>query len=194
VNASDIVGILLAAGSGSRFGGDKLLARLTSGEFAGEAIGAAAFRHLREAVPNVIVVVRPGDPSLAAMFGAAGARVVRCPLAADGMGASLACGVRAAGDVSGYIVALADMPWTRAATIGTVRAAIEAGAQIAAPEHRGKRGHPVGFARGYRAQLERLTGDEGARGLIAANAQSLSLLPTDDPGVLRDIDTRADLA
>ena len=34
VNASDIVGILLAAGSGSRFGGDKLLARLTSGEFA----------------------------------------------------------------------------------------------------------------------------------------------------------------
>ena len=98
VNAPAIVGILLAAGSGSRFGGDKLLARLTSGEFAGEAMGAASFRQLREAVPNVIVVVRPGDPALAAMFGAAGARIVRCPLAAEGMGASLACGVRAAGE------------------------------------------------------------------------------------------------
>jgi molybdenum cofactor cytidylyltransferase len=37
-----------------------------------------------------------------------------------------------------------------------------------------------------------LDGDEGAKQLLAANA--VTLLATDDEGILRDVDTRADLA
>ncbi len=57
-----IVGVLLAAGSATRFGGDKLLAPLVDGA----PIGVAALRNLGPAVDVVLAVVRPGDNALAA--------------------------------------------------------------------------------------------------------------------------------
>src|SRR5436190_8596899 len=99
------VGILLAAGRAARFGSDKLLARLPG---SARAVGVAACGNLVAAVADVIAVVRPGDASLAAALAGAGARVVVCPRADDGMGASLACGVRAASGARGWIITLAD--------------------------------------------------------------------------------------
>ena len=104
-----------------------------------------ACRNLLSVVPQVVAVVRPDDAALAAALGAAGARVVRCANADAGMGASLACGVLATRDAAGWIVALGDMPWIESATIARVAAAIADGATVAAPFHRGQRGHPVGF-------------------------------------------------
>ena len=115
--APEIVGILLAAGRGARFGGDKLLAITGSepnvapsdfADLAGECIGVAACRRLLRVLPRVVAVVRPGDAALAAALGAAGARIVRCPNSDDGMGASLACGVAATKDAAGWVVALGD--------------------------------------------------------------------------------------
>ena len=103
-----LTGILLAAGSGARFGGAKLLAPLPAaahGVGAGTAIGVAACRHLVSALPDVVAVVRPGDSILAAELRAAGARVVECLRADEGMGASLACGVVEARDADGWVVA-----------------------------------------------------------------------------------------
>ena len=54
--AKGVVGILLAAGRGTRFGGDKLLAPL-----AGECVGAAACRRLLVALSHVVAVVRADD-------------------------------------------------------------------------------------------------------------------------------------
>jgi molybdenum cofactor cytidylyltransferase len=107
------------------------------------------------------------------------------------MGASLAWGVRAAPAAAGWVIALADMPWVRSQTIAAIVAALRAGAPIAAPECRGRRGHPVGFAAAYYPQLSVLSGDEGAKRLLGE--QSVVLVATDDEGVLRDVDTRADL-
>ncbi len=188
-----VVGILLAAGRGSRFGGDKLLARMNAGDLAGEPVGVAALRHLRLAVNDVIAVVRPDDHALALELGANGARIVRCPQADDGMGASLACGVRASANAQGWIVALADMPWIRPQTIARVASALGHGAAVAAPHHRGERGHPVGFSRACHAALAALTGDEGAKAVVAAHADDLVRIDTDDDGVLRDVDTPDDL-
>ncbi|HVN35962.1 MAG TPA: nucleotidyltransferase family protein [Casimicrobiaceae bacterium] len=197
-----VVGILLAAGAGARFGGDKLLAKARSTRSAGppgfpdvgaECIGVVACRHLLAALPRVIAVVRPGDAALAAALGAAGAQIVRCPNAADGMGASLACGVKAARDASGWLVALADMPWVRPSTIARVAVAIADGAPVAAPFHDGKRGNPVGFSAACYAKLAALAGDEGAKSVVAAYADELAHVDVDDPGTLRDVDTPADL-
>jgi len=192
--APGIVGILLAAGRGTRFGGDKLLAQLASSSgLAGECVGATACRHLLAALPRVIAVVRPGDAELAAALGAAGARIVRCVDADDGMGASLACGVRATKDAGGWVVALADMPWIQPSTIARVAAAVADGAPVAAPFHRGARGHPVGFSPACYAALAALTGDEGARSVVTAHHDSLARVDVDDAGTLRDIDTPADM-
>jgi len=200
--APRVVGILLAAGRGERFGGDKLLAKAGSaaststsgwGDLSGECIGVAACRHLLAALSKVTAVVRPGDGALAAALGAAGARIVRCANADDGMGASLACGVAAERDAAGWIVALADMPWIHPATIARVAAAVADGAPVAAAFHDGKRGHPVGFSAACYAMLATLTGDDGAKSVVAAHADSLARIDVDDAGILRDVDTPADL-
>ena len=196
--AAPVVGILLAAGRGERFGGDKLLAKAAAGDpalsdVAGECIGVAACRHLLAVLPRVIAVVRPGDAALAAALGASGATIVRCAKAAEGMGASLACGVNAAPQASGWVVALADMPWILPATITRVAAAVADGAPVAAPFHAGRRGHPVGFSAACYAMLAALTGDEGAKTVVAAHADSVARIDVDDAGILRDVDTRADL-
>ena len=186
--AKGVVGILLAAGCGTRFGGDKLLASL-----AGECVGAAACRRLLVALSHVVAVVRADDAALAVALGAAGARIIRCANAGDGMGASLACGVRATPDAAGWVVALGDMPWIEPATIARVVAAIGQGAVLAAPFHRGQRGHPVGFGAVCSAALAALTGDEGAKAVVSAHRDDMVRIDVDDAGTLSDIDRPSDI-
>ena len=156
-------------------------------------MGTAACRRLLAALPSVIAVVRPDDMALAAALGASGARIVRCANADDGMGASLACGVSSAPDATGWIIALADMPWVSPEAIARIAAAIAEGAPVAAPFYRGERGHPVGFGKVCYAALVALRGDEGAKSIVTAHRDSLARIDVDDPGVLRDVDTPSDL-
>ena len=191
-----LTGILLAAGRGARFGGAKLLAPLPAaahGAGAGTAIGVASCLHLLAALPEVVAVVRPGDSILASCLRAAGAQVVDCARADEGMGASLACGVAASAQADGWIVALADMPWIDPATIALVADAIRGGSGIVATSHIGVRGHPVGFASQHYAALTGLAGDEGAKSILASHRDGLRLIEVTDSGVLRDVDTRADI-
>jgi molybdenum cofactor cytidylyltransferase len=188
-SGAPVVGILLAAGSGSRFGGGKLLTALDDGE----TIGERALANLTAAVDAVLAVVRPGDDALARSMAHGGARVTVCANAADGMGESLAWGVRAAPAVKGWVIALADMPWTTSDTIARIANALRGGALLVAPSHRGARGHPVAISARYFGDLCKLSGDEGARRILRANMESLTLIETDDPGVVRDVDLRSDL-
>ncbi len=184
-----IVGVLLAAGAGSRFGGDKLLARLPDGT----PIGVRAARTLRSGVDRALAVVRPGDVALARLLEAEGLDVAVFPGADDGMGASLAFGVAAAPDADGWIVALADMPFVQRETVEIVAGMLRAGAWIAAPSRRGRRGHPVGFARALFPELIRLGGDHGARVLLERYAARVETFESEDPGIFLDIDTLRDL-
>ena len=207
-STAGVVGILLAAGRGERFGGAKLLARVAPASnaraealagnrapaAAGDCVGVMACRNLIAVLPRVVAVVRPGDAALAAALGAAGARIVRCANADFGMGASLACGVLATADAAGWVVALGDMPWIQSSTIARVAGAVADGALVAAPFHRGQRGHPVGFGAACRAALSALTGDDGAKSIVAAHRASLARIDVDDAGALRDVDRPADLA
>jgi molybdenum cofactor cytidylyltransferase len=185
-----IVGLLLAAGSGSRFGSDKLRHELPHGV----PLAVQAARHLKAAVPRIVAVVRPGADATARSLAAEGCEIAVCERAAEGMGASLACAVQAAGEADGYLVALADMPFVRPSSIAAVRDALAAGATLAAPYFRARRGHPVGITGRLRADLERLSGDEGARKILAAREGELVKVPVGDPGVIRDIDRPEDLS
>ena len=185
----EIAGILLAAGAATRFGSDKLMHPLASGV----PIAVASARTLKSVLPRSIAVVRSADAKLAALLASEGFEVVECADAAEGMGRSLAAGVRAAPDAAGWVVALADMPFLRPETIRRVIAALEAGHPIVAPMRQGVRGHPVGFAAAYRAELESSRGDAGARALLQARKDLVTPVEVDDPGVLRDIDTPGDL-
>jgi molybdenum cofactor cytidylyltransferase len=184
-----VAGVLLAAGASTRFGTNKLIAPLPDGT----PIAVAAARALRAAVEECVAVVRPGDRALAALLMTERLQVVECPRAGEGMGASLACGVGACAGADAWLIALADMPFVRLHTIAQVAAALRGGATLAAPLFAGRRGHPVGFARRFGPALLALSGDAGARELVAQHHAELTALACDDPGVVRDIDTHADL-
>ncbi len=187
---SGITGILLAAGSARRFGADKLLHPLLTGI----PIAVTAARTLKAVLPRCVAVVRPGADALAGLLRAEGLEVVVCPNADEGMGASLACAAQAAGEADGYLVALADMPYIRASSLAAVRDALAGGPALVAPYFRTRRGHPVGIAGRFRPELMAASGDEGARKLLERHAADLVKVPVGDPGVIRDVDTPADLA
>ena len=185
----DLVGLLLAAGSAKRFGSNKLLHLLPHGV----PIAVQAARHLKPETSALIAIIRPGQDTLFKALQEEGCDVVICENADEGMGASLACGARAAGLAKGYLVALADMPFIRRSSIAAVRGALQDGAALAAPYWRGRRGHPVGISHAFYEELVQLKGDEGAKSILAANEARLVKIPLGDPGVLRDIDRPEDL-
>ena len=186
---SGIVGLLLAAGSATRFGSDKLRHALPHGV----SIAVQAARPLKAELSRVVAVVRPGSEELFEFLTKEGCEVVVCDNAAEGMGASLACAARAAGEAAGYLVALGDMPFLRRSSIAAVRDALAAGAPLVAPYFRARRGHPVGISGKFFKELLESKGDEGAKKLLAANERELVKIPIGDPGVIRDIDTPGDL-
>jgi molybdenum cofactor cytidylyltransferase len=186
----NIVGLLLAAGSATRFGSDKLQHALPHGV----SIAVQSARQLKSELERVVAVVRPDSDQLISNLKAEGCEVVVCENAAEGMGASLACAARAAGEAHGYLIALADMPFLRRTTIAAVRDALAGGAPLVAPYFRARRGHPVGLSHEFFHELVALRGDEGAKRLLAAHEKQMVKIPVGDPGALRDIDRPEDLA
>jgi len=186
---TEIVGILLAAGAARRFGSPKLLCSLPGGV----PVGIASARTLVQSVTHTLAVVKPDDRALIEAYSAIGLEIVKNPLANDGMGTSLAAGISAAPGASGWLIALADMPWIQPATVRMLADTLRSGASMVAPVFGGRRGHPVGFSQQWGNRLQALSGDDGARSLIAEHADKLVLLETLDVGVLNDVDYLDDL-
>ncbi|GAC1412718.1 MAG: nucleotidyltransferase family protein [Burkholderiaceae bacterium] len=190
-SAYSYVGVLLAAGRGTRFDPlgkqDKLQQILPSGS----SVAATSAANLLALLPVVVAVVRPDALLLAQQLAQVGCMVVICHDATAGMANSLICGVLHARDADGWVIALGDMPRVQPVTIGTIVEALRQGAGIVSPTWRGQRGNPIGFASRHLQSLLRLTGDEGARRLLAEHV--VTEVPVEDPGVHEDIDCEADL-
>lgn len=186
---SEPAGLLLAAGSGTRFGANKLLVPVDDGV----PMAVCAARTLYAALPRSAVVVQSEDAQLSQLLAHGGLEIVPCASAALGMGASLACGVAALHEASGWVVALADMPFVRQSTFAAIVGALRGGAAIAVPRYRGQRGHPVGFSREFREALLALNADIGGRDIISVNVERVTWIDVDDPGIVRDIDTPTDI-
>jgi molybdenum cofactor cytidylyltransferase len=195
--AGRLEAIVLAGGAGARFGGGKLTTPWRGGALIDGALGAAFAAPARSVtlVTGADDRVEVAAQAFAARNGLSGRlRTIHCPDHAEGMGATLRAGARALPpDAAGAFVFLGDMPLIPPAILPALAAAIGAGASAAAPTFEGKRGHPVLFAAGLLPQLATLGGDEGARRVLQGLGAALTLVPTDDPGVLADVDLRTDL-
>lgn len=181
--------ILLAAGRGRRFGvGDKLLHPWRGAPLVAHTLATLA----AAPVQTRVAVVGAGDTARRALLEAAGYRCVENPDPSRGMGSSLACAVPELPEhIAGVFVCLADMPLIPSDLCARLAAALEAhpGSTLACPVFAGQRGHPVLFSAIHLPALAALSGDEGARMIIARAGAALLTVPVDDAGVLRDFDT-----
>jgi molybdenum cofactor cytidylyltransferase len=190
--------IVLAAGLSSRMaGGNKLLMRDVGGW---PLVGRVAYAAVRSGAARVVVVTgHDADAVEAAVRAAVPAAPLSFVRAADftsGMAASLRAGVAAAAACHAVVICLGDMPLVTFDVIAGLFAAHAApgGAGIVVPAYCGQRGNPVLWGRRYFEALAGLSGDQGARGLLRANAADVAEVAVNNDGILRDFDTAASLS
>jgi molybdenum cofactor cytidylyltransferase len=111
-----------------------------------------------------------------------------------GMGDSIAAGVRATDDASGWLILPADLPLIRPATLVAIADAL-VHYDVVVPHYRGQRGHPVGFGETCETALRGLGGAQGAQAIVRAQAAvgAVHDMEIDDEGIVTDIDTIDDL-
>lgn len=180
--------IVLAAGKGSRFAGPPHKLAQPFGD--STVLGSALATVLASGLPAMVVTTHALAAEAARMVALRDIVVVSDEEAARGMGHSIAAGVSACVDAPGWLVLPGDMPLVRPSTLRTVAEAVGQYPVVYA-QHQGRRGHPVGFAAEMLSELVQLNGDEGARRLVARYPAYGA--EVEDPGVLIDVDTVADL-
>jgi nicotine blue oxidoreductase len=186
-----ISAVLLAAGSGSRFGGRKLLA-----PYRGRPLIESSLANLAQApVDETVVVVGDDAKMLRAVCEPFGVRVVDNPDWEQGQSTSVRAGLLALGpEVRAAVVLLADQPLVGAGAVDRLVAAFEGGARVAVATYDAKRRNPVLFSRAvWPLLLEELSGDEGARAVLRRHPDLVTEVPCDGVGDPVDVDTAEDL-
>ncbi|NER37484.1 MAG: nucleotidyltransferase family protein [Oscillatoria sp. SIO1A7] len=183
---------ILAAGRGSRLGGDspKPLTLLGERTLLDRSLGAA----LDSGLDPVLLVVGYEAEKVAAVAPKQ-AIVVRNPDWQGGIASSLQAALRTlVGDrsITGICIGLADQPFIGAEAYRRLAAAGRQGAELAAATYGGARRNPVFLGRSLWFEAMKLEGDEGAKQLM--RRYPVVEVPCDKTGNPIDIDTPEDLA
>lgn len=186
------VAVVTAAGSAERFGGRKLLAPI-----AGEPLLDHTIRSLLDGGVAEVIVVVSADArrELARDVGAMNDACVRVLENADpsrGMFSSIQIGAAAAiGDA--LLVLPGDMPYVRPETVRALIAKYRERPAIVSPRYKGKRGHPVVMPLSLRDEIAGTTPTANLHEVIHHHPDERADLELEDAGVVRDVDTPADL-
>lgn len=190
--------VLLAAGNGTRFGGDKLLAAVNGSPMIAHAVS------LHAALPYAlrVAVIRADDDVLREKIDETAFAVACNPAPENGISGSVRIGLAAVIAeaerrdlvLDGVLFSVCDQPWLKRETVGRMMALFsEQPDRIVVPAAAdGQRGNPAIFPAKFFPALLQLTGDRGGGKIIAAHSDCVLLCPT-DPGELDDVDLPADV-
>jgi molybdenum cofactor cytidylyltransferase len=181
-----IAGLVLAAGAGTRFGGTKQVARLDGHPLLEHVLRTMATAPLE----RVVVVLGSAAEEVLEQVELHGAEPLICERWEEGQSASLAAGLSELEGAEAVVVALGDQPRISPEAIRRVLA--ERGNAPAVRSTYGARpGHPVVLERELFVPLCDVTGDHGARNVLAS--AGVIGVPCDDLGGGEDVDTPAEL-
>jgi molybdenum cofactor cytidylyltransferase len=190
--ASELAGVVLAAGSSRRMGLSKLTLPWTEGRAIIEAVVAA----LRGGGVRRILVVVGGDrQDVEAAVARSQVELVENSGSAGGeMLSSIQAGLRALGDLpAAALITPGDLPAMRPTTVRAVARAWEtAHDTICVPVHGGRRGHPVLLPRRVWPEVLALPSGQSLRDYLRPLAREIVAVEVDDAGIHADVDTPQD--
>lgn len=111
-----------------------------------------------------------------------------------GMLSSVICGLRALpGDTDAALIFPGDQPDIPPGVINKlIRTFHRSSRGIVIPKHHNRRGHPLVVDMKYRHEIEHLNPEKGLRSLMELFPDDVLEVEVDEPGILKDIDTRED--
>ena len=184
LNGHNLRAVVPAAGLSRRFGPQNKLLQ----PYGDSTVVGTVVRVLRDAGLPVIVVT--GHEAQQVSAACPGADAVFNPHYEEGMGTSVACGVKHALPCDGIMIVLADMPGLTGSTVGRLISAFDGHPErIVAVRYAaepGRIGHPIVFGSAHHGALSALRGDVGARDLLREWRDRIVWVDCD--GGLADID------
>lgn len=185
--------IILGAGLSKRMGDTNKLFL----PFHGKPIIESVIENVKHSEADEIIVVG-SDKTMQHLkpFRSNRVRIVKNGEHRNGMTSSIKAGVLAC-DGDGYLICLGDQPQILTSTYNKIIQSFklayrENNQVISAPFFQEKRGNPVIFSSDYREEILSHDQPEGCKEIIQRNANSIDVIPTDDPAILLDIDTMDD--
>jgi molybdenum cofactor cytidylyltransferase len=188
----NIAAIVLAAGRSSRMGRNKLL-ELIDGKPMVARVAETALES-GAACPVIAVTGFEADQITAALRGL-DVTIVNNPDFEQGLSTSLRAGLAALPpDCEGVVILLGDMPQIEPSDIGALIVAAKDRNAICVPVNAGKVGNPILWGAAYFPEMMQLTGDAGAKQLLAKHPECIVEVPIASDRIFTDIDTPSDLA
>jgi molybdenum cofactor cytidylyltransferase len=187
-----VVAIVLAAGRSTRFVRNKLIEPIDGEAMVARVVGVA----IASGADPIIVVTGFEATRVAAVLQGLNVKVVRNPAYDEGLSTSLQVGIRAVPPESdGALILLGDMPGVQARDIGMLlaRFAVAGREAICLPVKDGRRGNPVLWGAAYFPEMMAISGDVGAKELLARHADKVCEVPAESNGIFADVDTPNDL-
>ena len=183
--------VLLAAGAGKRFGGEKLLYEVNGISLIARALA------LLSGLPFSarVCVVRAGAERISTLALAAGFHAAANPDADRGVGTSVStgtlCALERRPDLDGILYAVGDQPYLASASVARLMEAFEREPEaIVSLAYQGERGNPAIFPRALFAELAALDADVGGGAVIRRHPAMLRLVEADAAEELTDLDVR----
>ena len=179
--------VLLAAGVGKRFGGNKLTAQVR-----GKPMYLWAMENIEEMKTELPIVVVTGTPEIVSAAEAKGMIAIFNGQPELGISLSIRLGIEAViqedRKVDGKLFMVCDQPWLEKTTLVRLMSEFDGG--ILALSYGERRGNPVIFSREYLKELSELSGDIGGRQVMARHRENVRFLEVNDERELQDIDKR----
>ena len=183
--AESVYALVLAAGTASRFGSTKQVAEIDGVPMVRRAVSIAN----RVCGENTVIVTGHDAQAVAAACEPLRGAAVFNEYYDDGLGTSIACGVRSVRDTAdAVIIMLADQPLV---TAEHIQALIDSWSgdpdEIVATSFSGTQGPPVLFGKECFDSLCKLRGDTGAKSLFNDQRYTLKAVPFEPAAI--DIDS-----
>lgn len=187
---SRIYAVILAAGASARMGSMKMLLPFQGMTVIEKVIGNV----LASGLKNILVVTGSGKEDLVRVIGKMPVEWCFNESWKDGMLSSVQCGIRSLPeDCEAILVCLGDQPMTDPETLRKlVQVHGNTDRGIIIPVFRKKRGHPILIRKKYFSEIEKLDPEKGLRMLAHEFPDDVLEVESDNPGILKDIDTPDD--